>query len=175
MSEAFRLRTSMPQHRHLLLCRNMSFTLPSCSYVLELVRTLSRSHRNPNQKATHCVACRCCVDSCLHAFVSTRFVQVMSNKQKKSEPQFRTCLTQTGAKLASDFILTLASATQEKKKKSKDTQSSTLGKERVVVKRSCFFLEPVCQKVRFSELAKAKPVKAHHFWRVSPLVLFVSL
>ena len=76
---------------------------------------------------------------------------------EKSEAQFRTCLTQTGAKLASDFILTLASATQEKKKKSKDTQSSTLGKERVVVKRSCFFLEPVCQKVRFSELAKAKP------------------
>ena len=37
--------------------------------------------------------------------------------EKKSEPQFRTCLTQTGAKLGSDFYFELAAATQEKKER----------------------------------------------------------
>ena len=40
-----------------------------------------------------------------------------TNTEKKSEPQFRTRLTQTGAILGSDFYFELAAATQEKKER----------------------------------------------------------
>ena len=42
---------------------------------------------------------------------------VLGSCGKKSEPQFRTSLTQTGAKLGSDFYFELAAATQGKKRK----------------------------------------------------------
>ena len=51
----------------------------------------------------------------------------MQNKyRKKSEPQFRTRLTQTGAILGSDFYFELAAATPEKKEK-KETCGALLG------------------------------------------------